>query len=1178
MSNLENLDESGLAELESIVSDYNDRYRRGEQPNVEEYVARYPRLAEEIRETLPVLKKLRDLTPALPSAEASEVMESIPERIGDYRILGELGRGGMGVVYHAVQESLDRTVALKVLPGSALLNRRSRERFQREALIAARLHHTNIVPVFGTGEADGVHYYAMQYIEGDSLDRIVLALQELEPDLDSAGRCQITPVEDSGRLVETTERLLKGHLTPEDDVKGDASVALSSALSSSNSAVSGYPACVARIGIQIAQALAYAHAHGVLHRDIKPSNLILDHSGTIWVTDFGLARLDDQAGLTSTGDLVGTLRYMAPERLKGEVDTRTDIYALGLTLYELLTFRPALDEHDRGRLLQSIVESEPTSPSVVKRWIPRDLDTIVMKAMSKEPDRRYASAQAMAADLDRFLLGKAVNARPISSLGRGWRWCRRNRVVTGLAATLLLVLVTSLAIVTWQWRRAEANFELAEGLRVRGESSLVEANRQRDRAEVNFLRARQAVDDYLVTISESMLLDVPTLEPVRAELLERAKSFYEGFVEEKTDDPRLQAELAASYIRLGQIEHDLGGDWLSLFTRGLEIVEDLSDRGVSFTDFRSWREGVYNTRSGYLRTSDVEEFSPIVERAIAIWEPLVKEHPEVDGFRADLAGLFQMRGMVRFNIGEYDTAYEDFDRSRQLREPLVEQHPDVEKYRYALGESYTACGMVKLRIEKYDEALSFSTKAKELLEPIAEDNPAATRLADILAAIHQWIAMAHLQKGDPVLALSAYQQALDIQERLSREYPYEPHFQMNLATSYQMLGQSLFKAGQVTLAMNTYEKCFELLKQRMEDYPEKTEYRGAIANAYLDFSNSLYLRKEYQDAEQAARDALTWSDVDDLEHGDHRSLIYYRLGLALEAQTKYEETEESFKEAIAVARATDTIHPGWLVTYLDQSARNLERLERFADAEQRMQECITLRADLENASPDRVALGRLFRGRMLEKLERLNEAEAEYRACVELACQQGSVETSSARDAINRLVELLRRLENGDRADELLAEIRSHCEEEHGRSYGPEWTVAAYDLDENVNVDDDRQTDWSEIFKTTAGNTLNVTALDLVWNKEPFATDISTERFALVARCDWELGPDSVELHVHYGDMVRVYVDDELVFHGALAILDRRGTATITSTGKPVAVRVEHIQRQPGPSRLRLWAMPVTPE
>ncbi len=196
---------------------------------------------------------------------------------------------------------------------------------------------------------------------------------------------------------------------------------------------------MAQIGRQAAEALAYAHARGVLHRDVKPSNLLLDTSGVVWITDFGLAK-SDESGLTATGDLLGTLRYIAPERLRGEGDARADVYALGLTLYELATLRPAFDSADRLRLIDQIKNQEPVRPRALDPRISRDLETLVLKAIEKDPRRRYQAAADMAEDLRRFLDGEPIRARKVGELERAWKWAMRRKAIAGL----ILVAVVSL--------------------------------------------------------------------------------------------------------------------------------------------------------------------------------------------------------------------------------------------------------------------------------------------------------------------------------------------------------------------------------------------------------------------------------------------------------------------------------------------------------------------------------------------------------------------------------------------------------------------------------------------------------------------------------------------------------------------------------------------------------------
>jgi serine/threonine protein kinase len=360
-----------------------------------------------------------------------------PERLGDYHLVREVGRGGMGVVYEAEQRSLGRRVALKVLPVRALTETAAVERFRREARLAARLHHSNIVPVFEVGQDGDACFYAMQFIPGHSLDRLLARLREPGP---------VGSVDPVARL------LCPGPGTPRSN--GPASDG------DTGRGRGGRPpqldhAAVARVGLQAAQALAYAHQRGVLHRDIKPSNLLLDESGTVWVTDFGLAKAEDD-GLTRSSEFLGTLCYMAPERFGGACDARADIYSLGLTLYELLTLQPAFAGTDQARLMDQVRYEEPARPRSFDPAVPRDLETVVLKAMDKDPARRYQTAADLADDLQRFLGDVPVWARRPTPLERLWRWCRGHPGMAALSAALLLTLLAGLAGVTLKWREAES--------------------------------------------------------------------------------------------------------------------------------------------------------------------------------------------------------------------------------------------------------------------------------------------------------------------------------------------------------------------------------------------------------------------------------------------------------------------------------------------------------------------------------------------------------------------------------------------------------------------------------------------------------------------------------------------------------------------------------------------------
>ncbi len=443
--------------VDVLAEEFVARYRRGERPALAEYVEGYPELAEQIRELFPALLMMEKIKPAEggpvpnpPGGRTSPQSIAFPiEQLGDFRILRELGRGGMGVVYEAIQESLGRHVALKVLPPHGRLDPTQLGRFRREARAAAGLHHTNIVPVFAVGEQDGAPYYAMQFIRGQGIDVILDELRQLRHNGEvfadqppfgltsekNAGHSKsgkmpalscATGVDGVAVAATIAERLQSGQFVvsvhgeqdrPESGTTriDDTEVAVDSAttgaganatqeviaplLSNRSGLVSqpstAYFRTIARIGAQVADALAYAHGQGICHRDIKPSNLLLDACGTVWVADFGLAKAENSEGdgLTHTGDIVGTLRYMAPERFNGWADAGSDNYALGVTLYEMLTLRPAFVESDRLKLIDRISNGAVRTPRSIDARIPNDLETIVLKAMARETCERYLSAR-----------------------------------------------------------------------------------------------------------------------------------------------------------------------------------------------------------------------------------------------------------------------------------------------------------------------------------------------------------------------------------------------------------------------------------------------------------------------------------------------------------------------------------------------------------------------------------------------------------------------------------------------------------------------------------------------------------------------------------------------------------------------------------------------------------------
>jgi WD40 repeat protein/serine/threonine protein kinase len=478
------------ASLESIVAqladEFVERQERGEQPEIEGYAARHPQWAPVIRQVLSSLRLIRLSGPASSGRDSLAIAEEQSTGcLGDFRLIREVGRGGMGVVYEAEQISLGRRVALKVLPFAAALDAKQLQRFKNEAQAAAHLHHNSIVPVFAVGVERGVHYYAMQFIEGQTLASIINDLR---------GHAHLdAEAEKLGEPSQVAKALLSGRLDPRNGAQADPNLTTTCVPSNAQapSRTTKHPALtttvpqaaistdqstrtrayfrtVANLGIQAAEGLEHAHQLSVIHRDVKPANLLVDFHGTLYVTDFGLAHMKGgDVALTMSGDLLGTIRYMSPEQALAKrvtVDHRTDVYSLGVTLYELLTLEPAFTGNDRQEVLQQIAFEEPKLPTRINKAIPSELETVVLKAMAKNPAERYATAQELADDFQRFLEQKPIKAKRPTIRERVVKWARRRPAAAALLAVSVFATLAaaSAASLFYGYRVADSQSKEAE--------------------------------------------------------------------------------------------------------------------------------------------------------------------------------------------------------------------------------------------------------------------------------------------------------------------------------------------------------------------------------------------------------------------------------------------------------------------------------------------------------------------------------------------------------------------------------------------------------------------------------------------------------------------------------------------------------------------------------------------
>ncbi len=402
--------------VELLASQFVEELRRGERPSVETYAKRFPLHADVIRESFPVMSLLEQ---ARLQNEARAMRRSMPKgfpftRLGGCELLCELGRGGMGVVYQARELKSGHLVAVKILPWRVSMVPEWQNRFEDEARTAARMQHRNIVPVYRFGQEQGYCYYTMQFINGVSLDRIISRLRDTDGVVYGDEITHIEKDRPDGFVSKAPDQSQSATLdnrTPAD--------------SSRRQLTRTSWRSFTQIAMQVCEALRYAHSQKVLHNDIKPANVLLDSDGRVRITDFGLSC---SVNMPETNDQQmqanGTLRYMAPERLLGPHDERSDLYSLGLTLYELLTLTPCFSIESEQELRQQIETRSITKPRQLRAEIPSGLETIVMNCVAPQVDQRYQSADQLYADLLRYGQGQKIRSTRSGGFSTLWRQLR----------------------------------------------------------------------------------------------------------------------------------------------------------------------------------------------------------------------------------------------------------------------------------------------------------------------------------------------------------------------------------------------------------------------------------------------------------------------------------------------------------------------------------------------------------------------------------------------------------------------------------------------------------------------------------------------------------------------------------------------------------------------------------
>ncbi|HEV3260255.1 MAG TPA: protein kinase, partial [Gemmataceae bacterium] len=811
--------------LTRALEEYLAAQESGHEPSRQEFLARHPDIAGPLAQCLDGLEFVHAAAPRLqpPVAAVPAAAElHAGTTLGDFRILREVGRGGMGIVYEAEQVSLGRRVALKVLPFAAALDDKRLQRFKNEAQAAAHLHHTNIVPVFGVGCAQGLHYYAMQYIEGQTLAAIIHELRQLSGlEVPEHAFSNLFSPHLAGELSSGRWPQAANGPAPPSTIAGAAHPTVPEEATPATERPVAGPAffrTVAHLGGQAAEALEHAHQQGVIHRDIKPANVLLDARGNLWLADFGLALFHGDAGLTQTGDLLGTLRYMSPEQAlaqRGLVDHRTDIYSLGVTLYELLTLQPAFAGNDRQELLRRVTLEESRPPRRLNKAIPPDLETIVLKATAKEVEGRYATAQEMADDLRRFLRDEPVRARRATFFQRVTKWSRRHPAVVRSAALLLVMAVVSLATCTvliWNAQRE------TERLRRLAEEKSKLAEEKSKLAEAKSRLARKAVDEMYGQV-DGWLAHTPDTDPLQTKFLAKALELYQEFAREDTTDPWVRWQMGEAEWRVAQIHQRLGHlhEAEGAYVRADALLTELVARSPRNADYRSSLSNCTLAHAELLAaTGRPRKAEQAYLQALAGSQKLAADFPRARYYQHQLGQCHHALGRFWRSAGRFREADGAFRRAVTVFEKLQGRFPDRPDIGGSLGKAENDWGNLLQYIVLDPQGATADLPTRGGRAVALGMTPQGPSPLAAVTAVMANEAEKHIALQEAELA---YCRAIGLFQDALRHFPTFTDYQYELAIAWHNLGWLYHRTRRAGQAEAAYLQAAPHLQRLVDTFP-----------------------------------------------------------------------------------------------------------------------------------------------------------------------------------------------------------------------------------------------------------------------------------------------------------------------------------------------------------------------